>query len=325
MVAPTDWAAFLALNGHLGVGSLFAKLETYAPNLFNTPVYAMTSDRDALYPTAGMRPALAMAVAAGGRVFHRSLYGEHDLRHVEPELGNLATWLERHPRDPFPERIVWETADAERFGTCKWLTIAEVTGGPRAEWHRDHNAVLTDRRITIGFNLKEHEGDGVLVGTVVDDSFAKTVDLREGDVIVAINGVPVQKNEDVGKAKEKIVPGEKCAIRVRRGEQTVDLAGEFPEHREYWVFDHRQRSGRADATFVANRVDVRTSRVGRLRIRVHPEMVNLAEPLVIAVNGEVRFEDFVTPDAGYLIRSYLVNRDRKQMWVAEVEVTVPLR
>ncbi len=67
MVAPNDYAAFVALNGHMGVGSLDGNLPTYAPNLANTPVYAVTTFDDPLYPARVMRRTIEMAREAGRR------------------------------------------------------------------------------------------------------------------------------------------------------------------------------------------------------------------------------------------------------------------
>jgi len=324
MVEPSDYAAFLALNGHMGVGSQFAKVETYAVNMANSPIYVMTSDRDSLYATEKMRPSIEMAIKAGARIFYRQFYGVHDMAHVHPELGNLGDWLARHPRDPFPGRVVWETADAERFGACRWFAIDTVTGGPRKDWHKEHNVVLTDDRITIGFQSAEHEGEGVLVGSIVDDSFAESVGLAAGDIVVGLAGEPVPDMEGLNAAKKMVEPGKATTLVVMRDDKEVVLTGEFPDRRRNWIFEHRRRSALAYATFAANRITVNTSRVGAVRILVHPEMMNLADPLTITANGKKLFEAEVEPDAAFLLTNYLANRDRRLLYVAEVKVKVPL-
>ncbi len=78
MVDSTDYGALLALNGHLGVGSLAGKLPTFASNMANVPVYATTTFADGLYPSKRMRPTIRMAVAAGGRIRYREMQGGHD-------------------------------------------------------------------------------------------------------------------------------------------------------------------------------------------------------------------------------------------------------
>ena len=77
MTLPTDFAAFMALNGHMGVGSEDGGLPTYATNLFNSPIFATTTDRDQLYPTSMMERSIAMAEKAGAKIHYKRMKGEH--------------------------------------------------------------------------------------------------------------------------------------------------------------------------------------------------------------------------------------------------------
>jgi hypothetical protein len=325
MVAPTDYGAFLALNGHMGVASRFGKLETFAPNLANTPVYVMTSDDDALYATEKMRPGIEMAIAAGARILYRRFFGAHDMRHVQRELENLGDYLERHPRDPFPGRIVWETGDTERFGLCRWFRIDEISDAPAAPWHGDMNALVAEDRVAIGFYHEAFEGEGVKVKTLVPDAFAAKVGMAPGDVLVRMNGAPVRGIEDLNVAKAQVKRGDKVDLVVLRDGAEVALSGNLPPIEHYWVFRRERRSALARVTFSANRVEVEASRVGAFRILVHPSMVNVSLPLTVSVNGRQVFENPVEPDAGFLIRNFLENRDRKLLYVAEVRIRVPVR
>ncbi|MCP4230274.1 MAG: hypothetical protein GY771_09020, partial [bacterium] len=63
MARPNDYAAFVALNGHMGVGSLDGGLSMYPVNLSNTSVYVTTTDRDNLYSTDKMKPTIELARA----------------------------------------------------------------------------------------------------------------------------------------------------------------------------------------------------------------------------------------------------------------------
>ena len=183
MVAPTDYAAFVALNGHLGVGSLDGNLMTYAPNFVNTPVYAVTTDRDRLYPSRKMRLLIDMARSAGADMLYREHEGEHEFSYADEELPLIARFLERHPRDPFPTEIVWETAEA-RFGQCRWFAIDRVTTDPPAQWHIDYNVAFVDDRVVIGFFADDSfEGPGVKVGKIFEGTAAEDCRLEEGDII----------------------------------------------------------------------------------------------------------------------------------------------
>jgi poly(3-hydroxybutyrate) depolymerase len=319
MVEPTDFAAFVALNGHMGVGSIDGDLETYAPNFYNTPVYAVTTFDDPLYPAARMRATIEMARQAGGDIFYRELAGTHDFEYAEAEIPLVARFLARHPRDPFPANIVWEAA-TPAFGRCRWFRIDEITRDEAADWHTDYNAVLLDDRITIGFIHADVEGPGVEVATVVEDSPAAEMGLEDGDVIIGVSGKAVNDMDDVDAWKETVARGDAFTLRVRRGDDELTLEGRIPPPENYYVFKRAQPSARADVSFAANRVDVRASRLGAFTVYVHPDMVNLDENLVIAVNGDVVFDAKVKPDPAWMMENFLERRDRKALYVAAVKV-----
>ncbi len=319
MVEPTDFAAFVALNGHMGVGSIDGDLETYAPNFYNTPVYAVTTFDDPLYPSTRMRATIEMARRAGGDIFYRELAGMHDFEYADAEIPLVARFLERHPRDPFPANIVWEAA-TPAFGRCGWFRIDEITRDEAADWHTDYNAILLDDRITIGFIHADVEGPGVEVATVVEDSAAAEMGLEDGDVIIGVSGKAVNDMDDVDAWKETVARGDPFTLRVRRGDDELTLEGRIPPPENYYVFKRAQPSARADVSFAANRVDIRASRLGAFTVYVHPDMVNLDENLVIAVNGDVVFDAKVKPDPAWMMENFLERRDRKALYVAAVKV-----
>ncbi len=250
MINPTDYAAFMALNGHIGVGSLDGDLATYAPNIFNTPVYTITTDRDQLYPAHKMRATIDMARRAGGNIFYRELEGEHDFAYAEEELPRIARFLERHPRDPLPTEIVWETAERQ-FGLCRWFAIDEITIDEAAPWHVDHTAMLVDDRITIGFMSVDYEGSGVKVGKVIEDSFAEKTGLQTEDVIIKGGKKAIENIDDLNDFKAGFKRGDPVELTVRRADQDIVLKGNLPDPKNYYVFDlghptnHACRIGRA--------------------------------------------------------------------------------
>ena len=325
MADPTDYGAFVALNGHMGVGSLDGDLETYAPNMANTPVYAVTTGGDQLYATSTMRSTLEMAVSAGGDVLYRTQEGGHDFSYGEEELPLIARFLDRHPRDPFPVRILWETAD-RRFGACRWFAIDRVTIDEAASWHRDHNAILVDRRISIGFYVDDsYEGEGVRVERVVEEgALASEIGLEAGDVIVRCNETAIATMDDLNSFKAGAKRGDAVEIVVsREGEEAV-LKGNFPEPLNHFVFKRLIPSALARVRACGNRIHVETSRVGAFRIKVHPDMIRLEDNLVITVDGVVAFDGPPSVNLEYLLRNFLENRDRRLLYVAEISIE-PLR
>jgi predicted esterase len=321
MVAPNDYAAFVALNGHIGVGSLDGDLPTFAPNIANTPMYVTTTFDDGLYPSARMRPTIEMAMRAGAEIFYREMPGEHDSDDVAGDLPAIARFLVRHPRDPFPSAITWEAVSGE-FGACRWFAIDRVTPGKAAKWHRDHNVAMIDDRITVGFYPNwDFKGPGILVDGLSDgESAARSMGLKSGDLIVEADGAPVDSLAALDSWKEGIERGDEFALTVMRDGERKTLWGRFPEAANFFVFKREAPSARADARFSGNQIDIRSSRLGAFRVLIHPDMFRLDENIVVRVNGETVHDAIVRPDLSFMLRNFAENRDRSTLYVAELSV-----
>jgi predicted esterase len=321
MADPTDYAAIVALNGHMGVGSLDGDRASYAPNMAGTPLYATTTFHDGLYPSERMRATLDMAQRAGGDIFYKEFEGEHSFEPWgDDELPRIARFLERHPRDPFPAKIVWETARGE-FGLCWWFAIDETVIGKRAPWHGDHNVALVSDRITFGFVPDwEYEGEGVFVSALSNGDYPATeMGVAEGDVIVAGNDAPVASLDDLNDFKETLARGDAFSLTVQRDEEELVLEGVLPEKENYYIFKREVPSGAVRVHYSANRVDVRQSLVRSFRVLVHPDMFNVDEPVTVAVGEKTLFDELVEPDLEFLVRNFLENRDRSLLYIAELK------
>ncbi len=322
MLDPTDYAAFVALNGHMGVGSLDGDLPLYAPNLFNTPLYAVTTFDDCLYPSRMMRRAIRMAQDAGAEILYKEHDGGHDFDDYEDiELPMIARFLNRHERDPLPGKIIWE-AGAERFGQCRWFSIDDITVDDPAEWYVDHNIILVDSTISIGFIADYgYDSGGVKVEGVVEGNYlANLIGLEANDIITGGNGVAIDSAADLNNFKTTLRRGDSVELTVRRGEEVIALKGALLEPEKYFVFKRDVPSAKAVVTATANMIDVKASRVGAFTVFVHPDMFNLKHNIVIRVNNQVVYDAKAEPDIKYMLENYLLNRDRKLLYVNEIGV-----
>jgi hypothetical protein len=324
MVSPDDFAAFVALNGHMGVGSLDGDLPTYAPNMSASPIYATTTFDDGLYPSSKMRPSIEMARKAGADILYHEMPGEHDFADVEARIPGIARFLDRHPRDPFPSRIAWEVGRPE-FGRCKWFAIDRITPEAPAEWHVDHNVALVDDRVTIGFQPDyEFEGPGIRVAALSDGDYpARSVGLMADDVILSADGVRTDSLPDLDAWKETVERGDPFEMTVMRGDAELVLSGALPDPGSYLIFKREVPSALARVSYMSNRVELETSRVGAFTVFVHPEMIDMEQNLVIIADGDVVYDDRVEPDVEYLVRNFLENRDRRLLYVGAVSVELP--
>jgi predicted esterase len=320
MTMPSDFAAFMALNGHMGVGSEDGNLPTYATNFYNSPVYATTTDHDQLYPTNQMERAISMARKAGGKILYRKLSGQHDYNDIKGELPAIFDFLEEHPRNSFPDTAIWETA-VPGFGVCRWLAIDGITIDDPAPWHFDHNIALVDSSIAIGFSpVDSFAGPGILVAGLVDgDYLARRIGLRAGDIIVGGNDITIANMDDIDKFKETLQRGAEATLTVKRGADEIALRGRMPAPKNYFLFGREQPSALAIATHSDNRFDIRGSRVGAFRILIHPEMLDLNRNVEVTFNGNRVYYGKVEPDIEYMLRDFLANRDRKLVFAGEVQ------
>jgi hypothetical protein len=321
MVMPTDFAAFVALNGYMGVGSEDGGLPTYATNMANTNIYVTTTDRDNFYPTSQMQRSISMAEKAGAKILYRRLTGQHSFSDIEGELPAIFDYLEQHPRNSFPDTVVWETAVAG-FGVCKWLAIDEITIDEPAEWHVDYNVALVDSTIAIGFQPYDtFPGPGVMVASLANgDYLARRIDLKPGDVIVKGNNVSIDSLADLNRFKGTLQRGSEVALTVKRVGSEVILRGRVPAPRNYFVFKREQPSAMIKASFSNNRFNMQGSRVGAFRILISPEKIDLNKNVVVTFNGEKIFDGKITPDITCMLRDYLANRDRKLVFVNEIKL-----
>jgi hypothetical protein len=319
MVDPSDYGAFVPLNGHIGVGSQDGDLPLYAPNLSNSPLYVVTTKGDDLYPSARMAPSLRMALDAGGDVLYRELEGTHDLDYGDTEMPRIAGFLKRHRRDPFPPEIVWEAGDAA-YGRCHWFQIDGILPVDPEPWHRDYNSAYRETRVTIGFVPADGgEEPGVKVGTVIEGTAAQEMGLVPGDVIVRGGRMAVDDMDGLVEFKATLERGDSIVLTVLRDGEEVTLSGTLPPVSNHLFFQRDRPSGLARVRFEGNRITVESSRVGAFSILIHPDMIRLDDDLAVTWNGQEMFRGRVTPNPEYMLRNFLANRDRELLYVARMQ------
>jgi predicted esterase len=318
MLRPDNFGAIIALNGHMGVGSLDGDLPTYAPNMANTPIYTVTTDNDGLYPTKVMGKTIEMAIKAGADIFYRQLPGTHSFDYAKTELPIIAKFIEKNPRNTVPEKLFWEVGETE-FGRCRWIEILEVLPAEKASWHQDHNCILISDRVSVGFMPRKSD-HGVKVGRVLEKTYAAQIGLKNDDIIVKAGGLKVANNDDLEIAKASVKRGDLFDICVERASETIELKGRLPAPELYNLFKRDVPSAAVKVSQIGNCIEIEGSRVGQLRVFINKDQFNLNEKLVIKYNGAEVFNEMVAPDKEFILENYLQNRDRKMLPVAKVDL-----
>jgi predicted esterase len=321
MALPNDFAGFLALNGNMGVASQDGGLPTYATNFANSPVYAVSTDKDQLYPTSETERFIAMAKSAGANILYRQLEGEHSFSYADSELPHIANWMKSQFRDPFPKKIIWETA-LPGLGVCHWFAIDEVTSVEPAAWYRDYNTAFADSTIVIGIVPDDSfAGPGVRVADIADgDYLARRIGLKAGDIILKADAAIINKLDDLAVFKKTLRRGDPVTLIIKRDNSDLILRGKMPAMKNYFLFKREQPSAVARVSHDDNRVEIEASRLGAFKIFVSPQMFDLKKDIVVVVNGKEVFNSPVQPDISYMLRDFMQNRDRQVLYLNEIAI-----
>jgi predicted esterase len=127
MKVVTPWSAFLPLNGNMRVltaPGTRADGQFYAGNFVNRPFFIINGGQDPLYPVGAVAPHIVMMERAGTPVeFRPQPSAGHDTSWWPAERVNFERFVRTHPRQPYPERLSWETERADRYNRLSWLVI----------------------------------------------------------------------------------------------------------------------------------------------------------------------------------------------------------
>jgi len=319
---PTPFAAFVPLNGHLAVAAA-GGLQVHLRGLRVTPVYAINTDHDSLYPADGVRPIAEALKALGAPFTWREVTGfAHDPSYLATERAPIWAWEQGARRAPHPAAVAWQgTADAPSrvFG----LGHVTVTAAGTADPADDVNPLLPPGRVRLGVVIDAtYVGAGVKLGEVGDDTPAKAAGLVSGDVIVGLGDATVGNPRDLRGALAARQPGETVKVTVRRGEADVVKDVTFPAAEPEPAFRRGKPFGTLDVERAGNTFDVTCRGVAAFELWVGVGAVDLAAPVVVRVNGIETFRGAVLEDLAFLLERAAADDDRTMLYAARLPVTV---
>jgi acetyl esterase/lipase len=147
MRAATPFASFLPLNGNLLVlrsddvrsGDLFPN------NLRNKPFFAVNGGRDPLYPAAFVQRYVSHLKEKGVEIdYQPQPDGAHNTAWWPSVKDSLEGFVRRHPRNPLPDTITWESTGSAFDNRAHWLIIDKLGPKSRNEPQFDDVNLVTD-------------------------------------------------------------------------------------------------------------------------------------------------------------------------------------
>ena len=105
-----------------------------------------------------------------------------------------------------------------------------------------------------------------------------------------------------------------CSCQTKPGTLEFDDLTTSGDDFDSWQLEHNLKEFRGAMIDAINRgknrIDVTTQNVARFTIWLHPKMVDIAQPVMVSVDGTVRFTGRVKPSLKTALESY----ERRQDW-----------
>jgi hypothetical protein len=322
----TPWSCFLPLNGHLRVlanPDVGAEGDVHVRNLANKPWFIVNGGRDPLYPVTDVLPLIDLLRQAGvPLVFRPRLEAGHDVSWWPEIRAEFEAFVREHPRDPLPDRLVWETDRPERAGRAHWLVIDSLGRAPGETALDDFDTALPGPR-DFGIRLDGERPGPPRVIDVLRGSDARLLGLEKGDVITEIDARPLASREDLVDALEAHRPGTPLRVAVERKGRRRLLEATPPLPEPERLFKRTRPSGRVELHRQGNRIDALTRGVKEFTLLLSPDRIDFDQPVRVTVNGRVAFEGRVARSVEVLLTWAARDNDRTMLFGAELKVSVP--
>ena len=137
---------------------------------------------------------------------------------------------------------------------------------------------------------------------------------------MGFQGREVKDLDEIGEIQESMVAGDSFSISIQRGGSILDLHDMFNPPRYYWLLPRYGPSARVEAEYSDNVFNVETSRLCRMSLLLHPDMVDLERDVVVICNGHEVFRETVAPDSGFALQNLLKAADMERAYQARVEL-----
>ena len=322
LTRPTMFAGFIPLNGHPSVAGARG-LQIHPRNFVNKPMYAVNTENDSLYPAVSVKPIMDALTEIGARVVWRNIpLFAHDPGYLPEERPAIWKWARETRRDPHPKRVVWEgTVDAPH--RVHWLSVEGVGEVPGGAEFPDVNPLLPPGRMRVGVSLdRSFPGPGLLVVSVVEGSPAEAAGVKAEDVITALDDTATPDMSALRAVLGKKGSEDAVTVRLTRGEETLTLEGRFPKVSPRPAFRRTKPYGSIEAAADGNRFEVRCRSIEAFDLYLSPQIVDLAKPVGVTVNGKTVHEAVVKPDLAFLLDMALADDDRTMIYLAKLPIAV---
>jgi len=327
---PGPFCCFLSLMGHPVVARR-AGGPAFAANLGARPVYAVNGGRDALYPSAAVRPFFEEMRREGCDVVWEDLpEAGHDVAQATELWPRLREFWVAHPRQALRRELRWQAVAGRGAGALDWIEIESVSpDGPPALGAGGGVLPAGPGRPRIGLSLDAAwRGPGVRVSAVEEGGPASAAGVRPGDVLLAVGGSTLPE-EGAGSALLALLArrgAEPSVYRLRREDAEVEVTitprlseDGLPEGAE--ALGYGAPTGRVVARVREDgAIEIECRGVERLRLHLCDALLPASGPLRVFVNGEIRHDGPAPRSVAYFLSRQAGRGDGEPPWTGTLLV-----
>ncbi|MGC4080912.1 MAG: hypothetical protein QM736_02020 [Vicinamibacterales bacterium] len=321
----TAFAAFLPLNGAIPVlRNTLMKIdgELFMNNMVNKPFFIVNGGKDPLYPTSLVEPYITNMQKGGVEVkYLPQPDGVHNTAWWPEVKDTYETFVQAHPRKPYPDTLTWESDLRDGTSRAHWLVIDAL------DTQQKERDPLPDVNERVGppepdFGVRTA---GRSITSVIAGSNADSFKLLPGDMVTRVDNRVVPQGMDFTDLLTLYDAGAPMSFTVTRGTQTLELKGTYkptPLPRRVPFFAHARPSGRVDLVRQGNVVNATTRRVSSFTLLISPDQFDLSQPIKVVVDGKAAFEGMVTPNLKTLLEWAAKDNDRTMLFAAALPIKV---
>ena len=331
MLTTTPWAAFLPLNGQPGVlanAGPATGAPLYAANLADKPLFIVHGALDRLYPLPSVKPWWELLDKVGATyTTHVKEQSGHDTRWWPEEAPLMDVFIKQHPRDALPDKLTWETGQADRFNRAHWLLIDELGAATNEPALPSPNEV-TGHPIALGMGIRVW-GESRRQGRRPRLSAGG---IRRGGVRPRGRRYRARARRRRGDDCET-APGRfggKCRHRGpddSRAQGAAGALGGSPPTRSDNHAANRVPAQNAlrriEVERAGNLVTVRTRGIREYILLLSSGRFDFSQPIKIVTNGATSFEGVVKPTAATVLKWAARDNDRTMLFGYEMAVSLP--
>jgi hypothetical protein len=178
--------------------------------------------------------------------------------------------------------------------------------------------------VRLGVTLDpEFAGPGVLVKAVAEGSPAAVAGVVPEDVLVAVDGTDVADARGLRTVLAGKTHGSAFRLRLRRGAETVEKEGRFPDAGPEPAFARRGPFGTVDVRRTGNTFEATCANVSAFDLLVGVGTVDLEQPVVVRVNGAEVSRGTLAPDLSLLLDRAGEDDDPALLYLARIPVRLP--